>query len=148
MGSTTVRKTFPTPTSASIADSWRTGDIEGPTDTLGPEFTYRNQDIHHSKMKIIELIPDEKVVWRVPDNHVNFIEDQNEWTGTEISFELTQHGQQSEVRFAHLGLDPDFECFDICSNAWALYINGSLRRLITTGQGQPNPKEADALTQR
>ena len=27
------------------------------------------------------------------------------------------------------------------SNAWGSYINGSLRNLIATGRGKPNPKE-------
>jgi hypothetical protein len=27
------------------------------------------------------------------------------------------------------------------SNAWGSYINGSLKSLITTGKGKPNPKE-------
>jgi len=29
----------------------------------------------------------------------------------------------------------------VCSNAWGSYINGSLKKLITTGKGNPNPKE-------
>jgi hypothetical protein len=40
-----------------------------------------------------------------------------------------------------VGLAPDVECFDSCSNAWGFYITGSLRTLIAQGQGQPNPPE-------
>lgn len=43
--------------------------------------------------------------------------------------------------FTHEGLVPDYECYGMCSNAWGTYINGSLRRLITTGKGSPNSKE-------
>lgn len=32
-------------------------------------------------------------------------------------------------------------CYDVCSDAWGGYITGSLRDLITTGEGQPNPSE-------
>jgi len=122
---------------------WWSENIEGNTDTLGAEFTYRNQDVHCSRMKITELVPGQTVVLRVLDNYFNFTEDQNEWTGTQITFEVTRNGDQTEVRFSHLGLNPEFECFSVCSNAWGFYINGSgsLRRLITTGEGQPNPKE-------
>ena len=118
---------------------WWTGDIEGSTDELGAEFTYRYQDIHYSKQKITELIPGKKVVWRVVDAHLTFVDDPNEWTGTEITFEVAQKGTQTEVRFAHQGLNPEFECFDSCSNAWGFYINGSLRRLITTDEGPTAP---------
>ena len=41
-----------------------------------------------------------------------------------------------------IGLVPEFECFDNCSNAWGFYINGSLRDLIITGKGEPNQKQS------
>jgi hypothetical protein len=117
---------------------WWSGDIEGSTDTLGAEFTYRYEDIHYSKQQITELTPGKKVVWRVLDAYLNFTKDTSEWNGTEITFEVAAQGEKTEVRFTHLGLVPDYECFESCSNAWGFYINGSLRRLITTGTGQPN----------
>jgi len=43
--------------------------------------------------------------------------------------------------FTHEGLVPEYECFNICSNAWGSYINGSLRSLIETGKGRPNRRE-------
>jgi hypothetical protein len=42
------------------------------------------------------------------------------------------------------GLVPAYECYDVCSNAWGQYITGSLRKLITTGTGEPNPVEEHA----
>lgn|SRR6266851_3179232 len=44
---------------AAIVDvpRWWTGDVEGSTDTLGDEFTYRYPGAHYSKQKIAELIP-------------------------------------------------------------------------------------------
>lgn len=49
-----------------------------------------------------------------------------------------------QVRFTHAGLVPAYECYDVCSNAWGEYITGSLRKLITTGKGEPNPVEEHA----
>src|SRR6185437_7997687 len=96
--------------------------------------------VHYTKQRITAFVPNQKVVWRVLDAHLNFTDDPSEWTGTEITFEVAQQGGHTEVRFAHLGLVPEFECFDACSNAWGFYINSSLRSLITTGTGQPNRK--------
>ncbi len=87
------------------------------------------------------LVPGKKVVWRVLDNYFDFTEDKSEWKDTEISFEIARKGDKTEVRFAHLGLVPEYECFDVCSNACGSYINGSLRSLITTGKGKPTPRE-------
>ena len=58
-----------------------------------------------------------------------------------VIFEITPIEGQTRLRFAHVGLVPEHGCFDVCSNAWRFYITDSLRRLITTGVGQPNPKE-------
>jgi hypothetical protein len=118
---------------------WWTGDVEGSTDRLDDVFTYRYHDVHHSTQRITEFVPGKKVVWRVLDAHLKFAEDPSEWMGTEITFEVARNGKQTEVRFAHLGLIPEFECFESCSNAWGFYINGSLRQLITTGDGPAVP---------
>jgi hypothetical protein len=124
---------------------WWSAEIEGGTDKLGDVFIYRYKDVHFSKQKITEFIPGKKVVWLVLDSYLSFIEDKTEWNGTKITFEIDNKGDTTEIRFTHVGLVPDHECFDVCSNAWGSYINGSLRSLITTGKGQPNEKEkADA----
>jgi hypothetical protein len=120
------------------AGGWWSGQIEGATDELDAEVSYRYQDVHYSKQRITEFVPNKKVAWRVLDANVNFTEDPNEWTGTAVAFEVTPRGGQPEVRFTDVGLVPAFECFDKCSSAWSFYITNSLRRLITTGHGEPN----------
>ena len=127
---------------------WWSEEIEGSTDTLGAEFTYRYKDIHYCKLKLIEVIPDKKVVWLVLDNYFNFTEDKSEWKGTKITFEVSRKGDETEVRFTHLGLVPEYECYGVCSNAWGSYINASLRSLITTRKGGLNPKEEKAGQQQ
>jgi hypothetical protein len=112
---------------------WWTGDIDGSTDALGDEFTYRYEDMHYSKQKVTELVPGEKVVWRVLDGRINFVDDKDEWTGTTITFDIARTGDRTEVRFTHVGLVPENECFNGCSNAWTYYINDSLRDLIAGG---------------
>jgi hypothetical protein len=112
---------------------WWGEDIQGGTDKLGDEFTYRYQDIHYSKQRITGLEPGAKVVWHVLDANLNFTRDPAEWTGTDITFDISRHSGQTEVTFTHRGLVPEVECFDQCSNAWSYLVNSSLRELITTG---------------
>ncbi len=121
---------------------WWSGEIEGGTEKLGDEFTYRYKDVHRSKQKLIEVVPGRKVVWFVLDAHLNFVEDKSEWNGTKIVFEVSDKGGKTEVRFTHQGLVRDHECFEACSNAWSFYIERSLRSLIETGQGHPNRNES------
>ena len=117
---------------------WWSEDIDGRTDKVGAEFTYRFRDIHRCTMKITELVPGKKVAWRVMDNYFNFTKDTREWTGTDIVFDISRKGDKTEVRLTHHGLVPEYECYEACTDGWSTYIKGSLRDLIATGKGQPN----------
>ena len=118
--------------------AWWSEEIEGSTDKLNETFTYHYKDVHNCKMKLIELIPGKKVVWLVLDNYFSFTKDKSEWKGTKLSFEISEKNGKTQIRFTHIGLVPEYECFDICTNAWSQYIQQSLLSLITTGKGQPN----------
>jgi hypothetical protein len=113
--------------------------IDGESKQVGDEFSYRYPGFHYSKQEIVELVPGTKVVWRVTDSRLEGPENASEWTGTEIIFEITANDDGTEVRFAHRGLVPEFECFESCSSGWGFFVNGSLRRLITTGEGPAQP---------
>ncbi|SRR5258708_28652331 len=63
---------------------------------------------------------------------------ENEWTGTDIVFDISQKEGKTELRFTHIGLVPAFLCYGDCSGAWGMLINENLRKLITTGKAQPD----------
>ena len=133
---------------------WWSEEIKGAADKLNDVFKYHFEDIHRCQIKVIEFIPDEKIVWLVLDNYfkpgifsgtsdpkrINEMphHDEAEWVNTKISFEITRIGNKTQIRFAHLGLVPSYECFNVCSNGWTHYIQQSLSGLISTGNGQPN----------
>src|SRR6186997_1848376 len=70
--------------------AWWNEDIKGNTDHLNDDWTYNNKDTHRCKMKVIEMIPDEKIVWLVQENYFNFTKDPTEWTGNKITFEISK----------------------------------------------------------
>jgi hypothetical protein len=105
---------------------WWSAGINGSTDKLNDEFIYHYKDIHYSKMKLIELVENQKVVWLVLDNYFKFTDDKSEWIGTKLVFDISQH---------------ENKCYEICMGAWTNFIHESLLSLILNDKGQPNPKE-------
>ncbi len=120
---------------------WWTENLEGASGKLGDEFAVHFGDVHYSKQKLVEFIPNQKVAWLVTEGRMSFVEDQQEWVGTHIVFDLEEHHGKTQVTFTHIGLQPEIECYDACSNAWGGYVRGSLANLINTGKGSPTPKE-------
>ncbi len=120
---------------------WWSEDLDGRTDTVGAEFDYRgNQDgvnVHRARLRVVDLVPGERVEWLVLDNWMSFIDDQAEWTGTSIVFEISPGERGTEIRFSHLGLVPSYECYDACFDAWTFFLQSSLRKLVTSGRGEP-----------
>ncbi|MEQ9377500.1 MAG: SRPBCC domain-containing protein [Imperialibacter sp.] len=121
--------------------AWWSDDIEGNTDQLNETFFYHYKDVHLCKIKLIELVPDKKLVYQVVDNDFNFVKDKTEWINTKLIFDISKEGGKTKVVFTHEGLVPSYECYQVCEDAWSSYIQGSLQSLITTGIGKPNPKE-------
>lgn len=113
--------------------NWWSGTIDGNSAKLNDEFNYRYKDLHFSKQRVIEMIPEQKVVWLVTESLINYTEDKSEWTGTKISFEITKQNNKTQLHFTHVGLTPHIECFDSCSSSWSQLIREGLYSLITTG---------------
>ncbi len=137
-----VKKT-PEETFAAIEDvrAWWGRGIEGSTQNVGDEFTYRHEEIHHSRQRLIEAVPGKKLAWLVTDACLSFTDDKSEWKGTKLVFELTKKGERTEVRFTHVGLVKEVECFEMCSKGWNFYVGKSLLALLETGVGTPDREE-------
>lgn len=117
--------------------AWWTHNLEGDSKNINDVFTVRFGDMHVSTQKLIEVIPDKKVVWLVTASNLTFIKNTGEWTNTTISFELRRQGNSTQVLFTHHGLVPGIECYKDCSKGWEHYIKRSLYKLLTEGKGAP-----------
>jgi hypothetical protein len=118
---------------------WWSRGIEGKADALGDVFVYRHEDLHVSTQQLTEVSADRTLEWLVTDATLSFARSASEWKGTKLRFEIRERDGGTEVRFTHVGLMDAFECCDMCSKGWTFYVGESLRGVLTTGKGKPDP---------
>jgi uncharacterized protein YndB with AHSA1/START domain len=117
-----------------VSKWWGGKDLKGNTRQLNDEFTITHGDSHYSKQKIMEVVPDQKIVWRITEGRLGWLErDKSEWTDTNLVFELAPRGDRTVIRFTHEGLVLDKECYSRCSEGWNLVIERYLFKFITDG---------------
>lgn len=131
---------------------WWSENIIGDTAALYDEFVFHDdyahagevshgkEGIRYARFQLTEVEPGRRVAWHVVDSDLTFVDDNDEWTDTDVTFDITAHGQGTMLRFVHRGLTAaGSECVEECSRGWTFYITTSLPQLIATGVGQPIP---------
>lgn len=108
--------------------------VTGETNKLGGEFTYlykKNDEMRHfTKQKITDFIPDKKIVWDVTECNITSLTDTSEWVGTQICFELFEKDNGTELKFTHIGLVPDLECYNSCAVTWTRLMAENLKSFV------------------
>jgi hypothetical protein len=114
---------------------WGGPDLAGRTAEAGDEFTVIHGDAHYSKQKLIEVVPDRRIVWLVTESRLNWLrKDKSEWTGTKMILELTAERDSTPLRFTHEGLTPSKESYARCAEGWTMVITDWLFDFITKGK--------------
>jgi hypothetical protein len=105
--------------------------FEGSSEKLGDEFSFlAGGGVHYTKQKLVELVPNEKAVWLVTEANLSFVDKTDEWIGTKISFDISREKDKTKIVFTHIGLVPEFECYDSCAPAWTQYMQERLVNAI------------------
>lgn len=98
----------------------------------------------YNVMKIAGLVPDREVRWECVEQHHDSpgVKRTDEWAGTAVAFRLTaKEDGGTALYFEHRGLRPGLECYDVCERGWNYFLQGSLKRYVETGTGQPLSSE-------
>lgn len=88
---------------------------------------------YFKEMKVVELIPEEKVVWKC-------VTGTEEWVGTTIQFDLAQFEGKTILFFSHNDWEAQTTMFSQCSYDWAMFLR-SLKALTEMNKGYPFPNQ-------
>jgi uncharacterized protein YndB with AHSA1/START domain len=111
--------------------AWWTNDTQGESRLDGVlQFRFEKGGFD---MKVLELRPEERVVWRVVDGPP-------EWIGTKVVWDVKREGDHIIVLFKHEGWKEPGEMMHHCSTKWAVFLL-SLKSLLETGKGAPEPHD-------
>ncbi len=109
-------------------DRWWSGihneTIIGKSNELNDEFSFSaGGGMHFTRQKLVELIPNKKIVWQVTESNLSFLDNRKEWEHTKLAFHLVEKEGKTDVTFTHIGLAPQIECYNECSTAWTHYLH-------------------------
>ena len=115
---------------------WWAKDFKGKAEMLGDAFSVHFGDTFVD-FQISEFVPNKRVVWKVMDCNLHWIDNKKEWNNTEVVFDVLEMGKLTQVRFTHVGLVPTVECYSDCEVGWNQHVTVSLAKLIQEGAGTP-----------
>ncbi len=91
--------------------------------------------------RVTTFEPEHLVTWECIESnqvHAGLMGIKEEWLGTQLHWQIaTEEESATRLCFTHEGLVPDFNCYEVCSDAWGYFIGSSLKELVERGQGQP-----------
>jgi hypothetical protein len=121
----------------SHVSDWWTNGFKGNSEKIGDTFTVKFGETFVD-FKIVEVVPNRKIVWLVTDCNLHWIRNKTEWKDTKVVWELTPEDGETRISMTHIGLIPRAECFNNCKAGWDFYVGESLLRLLTEGKGLPD----------
>src|SRR5450432_738392 len=126
--------------SINSVSKWWTENLEGDSENLNDVFTVDFGGDAFVTHKLIEVVPNKKVVWLVTNCNLPWLKDKTEWNNTKIIFEISTGDGKTQISLTHIGIVPEVECYNDCVKGWNQYVKGSLFKLITEGKGEPQKK--------
>jgi len=112
---------------------WGYEDLTGSSARLNDEFTIDHPGQHFSRQRVIECIPEKKVVWLITESELSWLKNTAEWTNTRLIFILIPNDGGTLLHFTHLGLTPEKECYEQVNEGWNIIIKERLSNVLRTG---------------
>ena len=116
---------------------WWTKETSGESKTGGTvRVVFRSRagdELGKMEFEVVKLAPNEAVHWRFKSGPA-------EWLETDVTFSLSQAGDQTVLLFGHRNWREAVDFTAHCSMKWATFLL-SLKELVETGTGKPSPDD-------
>jgi hypothetical protein len=119
-----------------VADWW-TASFTGAAEKVGDTFSVRWGETFVD-FAVADFLPAKRIIWRVTDCNLPFVEDRKEWKNTEVVFNISSVAAETTVTMTHSGLQPAVECYETCKAGWNFFITESLQNLLSENLGMPD----------
>ena len=119
-----------------VGDWWAV-NFKGNANRLGDRFTVHFARTTWSLMEVVDITPNEHILWKVVDCCLPIFKDPLIWKGHLIAWEIGPQGPLTQVTMTHIGLFPGIECYEDCRKGWNFYVGQSLLKLFTEEKGLP-----------
>jgi len=120
-----------------LHDWW--GETDFTVNAVGDVFTTQFKPTRWT-FKVTAFIPNQRIVWECIEAyhvHTGMTGIEKEWLGTTVKWSLREEQGGTQVRFQHVGLTRELNCYEVCSPAWEMFVTGSLKQFVETGKGMP-----------
>lgn len=107
--------------------NWWTTQTAGNSE-IGGEIQFDFGTFKGPLMKVVELRPNEKLVWECAGS-------EHGWLGNRFIFELDENEAKTRIRFTHDGWTEQDDFYAQCCFSWGRYLE-SLRQYCQTGRGE------------
>ncbi len=114
-------------TSIEGLSNWWTVQTKG-DEGIGAEIEFDFGSFQGPTMKVVEQIPNEKLVWEC-------VARSEGWLGHTFVFALDENDGKTRIRFSHNGWQEQDDFYAHCSFSWGRYMQ-SLRQYCQTGHGE------------
>lgn len=94
-------------------------------------FTIQFENGYWWTFKIVAFLPNKKIIWKCVEGEPEF---NKEWIGHILHWEVEEiDNTKTIINFRQIGLTPDINCYETCSNTWDKFLVEDLKSFLNTG---------------
>jgi hypothetical protein len=106
------------------------GKVRDSTFEANGYFTIQFENSYWWTFKVIEFLPYQEIIWKCFEGEPEF---NKEWIGHILHCKIKEiNNTKTIINFHQIGLTPDINCYEICTNTWERILVENLKSFLNT----------------